>query len=595
MAASSSARASATPRSCTGVRAPLGYREQLTFQAEPVTTAVAHPYDADSLLFLTDSGGDEIYADLAAQPEGRQRAAADRRQVAPWHAGVGARWQAHRVLRQRAAMASTTTSMSSTSTHQRRAAAGDRWRTATRCRCRTGRSTIRSCVIRRYVSITESYLELADLATGARTPRRNRPGRRRRAPWRFARHASRAMAAACSSSRTTAASSSSCTTSTCSTAASSCSRPQSRGDVEQLRHQQRRTLRRLHPQRRRPRPAGAARPRAEGRHAAAAAAGRRGDRLAALQPRRQAPRAVARDRAVARRHLCADRCDTPDAGQLARWTHERAGAHRCGRSSRPRELVHFPDLGRERTAGRAAGSAFVYRPQHAGSASGAHRHPRRTGVAVPPRLERFTQYLVNELGYVVVAPNVRGSSGYGRSFLQLDDGMLREDSVRDIGSLLVWIGLQNDFDRNRVVVMGGSYGGYMTLASMVHYGDRLAGGVDIVGISNFVTFLTNTSGYRRDYAPRGIRRRARPADAPLPAGHLAADQCEGDQQAAADRAGNERSARAGDASRSRCWQQLRLERRRGVVPGRRRTKAMASARKPIAMSTWPRWRSSCAG
>jgi dipeptidyl aminopeptidase/acylaminoacyl peptidase len=115
-----------------------------------------------------------------------------------------------------------------------------------------------------------------------------------------------------------------------------------------------------------------------------------------------------------------------------------------------------------------------------------------------PGWDAFTQFLVNELGYVVIAPNVRGSSGYGRSFLALDDGKLREDSVRDIGSLLVWIGLQGDLDRNRVVVMGGSYGGYMTLASMVHYGDRLAGGVDVVGISNFVTFLTNTSAYRRD-------------------------------------------------------------------------------------------------
>jgi dipeptidyl aminopeptidase/acylaminoacyl peptidase len=98
----------------------------------------------------------------------------------------------------------------------------------------------------------------------------------------------------------------------------------------------------------------------------------------------------------------------------------------------------------------------------------------------------------------VVAPNVRGSSGYGRSFLSLDNGELREDSVRDIGALLVWIGLQPDLDRNRVVVAGGSYGGYMTLASLVHYSDRLAGGIDTVGISNFVTFLNSTAEYRRD-------------------------------------------------------------------------------------------------
>ena len=71
--------------------------------------------------------------------------------------------------------------------------------------------------------------------------------------------------------------------------------------------------------------------------------------------------------------------------------------------------------------------------------------------------------------------------------------MLREDAVKDIGSLLVWIGLQHDLDRDRVVVMGGSYGGYMALASLAAYNDRLRGGIDVVGISNFVTFLTGTS------------------------------------------------------------------------------------------------------
>ena len=76
--------------------------------------------------------------------------------------------------------------------------------------------------------------------------------------------------------------------------------------------------------------------------------------------------------------------------------------------------------------------------------------------------------------------------------------MLREDSVKDIGSLLVWIGVQPGFDRERVVVMGGSYGGYMALASLAAYSDRLRGGVDVVGISNFVTFLNNTAAYRRD-------------------------------------------------------------------------------------------------
>ncbi len=108
------------------------------------------------------------------------------------------------------------------------------------------------------------------------------------------------------------------------------------------------------------------------------------------------------------------------------------------------------------------------------------------------------QFLVNELGYAVVAPNVRGSSGYGKTFLALDNGVLREDAVRDIGSLLVWIGVQPSFDRERVSVMGGSYGGYMALAALISYGERLRGGIDLFGISNFVSFLRNTSAYRRD-------------------------------------------------------------------------------------------------
>jgi dipeptidyl aminopeptidase/acylaminoacyl peptidase len=93
---------------------------------------------------------------------------------------------------------------------------------------------------------------------------------------------------------------------------------------------------------------------------------------------------------------------------------------------------------------------------------------------------------------------VRGSSGYGKTYLQLDDGVLREDSVRDIGALLDWIATQPDLDPERVIVYGGSYGGYMVLASLVHFDARLLGGVSIVGISNFVTFLENTESYRRD-------------------------------------------------------------------------------------------------
>jgi dipeptidyl aminopeptidase/acylaminoacyl peptidase len=107
-------------------------------------------------------------------------------------------------------------------------------------------------------------------------------------------------------------------------------------------------------------------------------------------------------------------------------------------------------------------------------------------------------YFVQELGIAIVEPNVRGSLGYGKTFLTLDNGAKREDSVKDIGALLDWIAQQPDLDPSRVLITGGSYGGYMTLASSVHFSDRIVGGISVVGPSNFVTFLTNTESYRRD-------------------------------------------------------------------------------------------------
>jgi len=115
-----------------------------------------------------------------------------------------------------------------------------------------------------------------------------------------------------------------------------------------------------------------------------------------------------------------------------------------------------------------------------------------------PYFSSTTQYYVNELGIAVLAPNVRGSSGYGKSYLLLDNGYNREATVQDIGKLLDWIDRQPELDSSRIAVIGGSYGGYMVLSTMTHYNDRLACGIEIVGISNFVTFLENTMEYRRD-------------------------------------------------------------------------------------------------
>ena len=107
-------------------------------------------------------------------------------------------------------------------------------------------------------------------------------------------------------------------------------------------------------------------------------------------------------------------------------------------------------------------------------------------------------YLVNELGIALIEPNVRGSTGFGKTFHALDNGKLREDSVKDIGALLDWIAQQPDLDDTRVVVQGGSYGGYMANVVAVHYSDRIRGAITDVGISNFVTFLERTESYRRD-------------------------------------------------------------------------------------------------
>ncbi|TMH66820.1 MAG: S9 family peptidase [Betaproteobacteria bacterium] len=107
-------------------------------------------------------------------------------------------------------------------------------------------------------------------------------------------------------------------------------------------------------------------------------------------------------------------------------------------------------------------------------------------------------YFIDELGIALIEPNVRGSTGYGKTFVALDNGMKREDSVRDIGALLDWIRTQPGLDADRVLIEGGSYGGYMVLGVATNFPERIAGAVDVVGIANFVSFLESTESYRRD-------------------------------------------------------------------------------------------------
>ena len=110
----------------------------------------------------------------------------------------------------------------------------------------------------------------------------------------------------------------------------------------------------------------------------------------------------------------------------------------------------------------------------------------------------MTQFYADTLGLTVIVPNVRGSTGYGRAYMDLDNGPRREDSVKDIGALLDWIAKQPTLDGSRVAVIGGSYSGYVVLACMELYGDRLAAGVESFGITDWTSFLEHTETYRRD-------------------------------------------------------------------------------------------------
>lgn len=183
-------------------------------------------------------------------------------------------------------------------------------------------------------------------------------------------------------------------------------------------------------------------------------------------------------------------------GALTRWTFSEVGGLDTEKFVAP-SLIQYPTFDEVDGAAREI-PAFVYTPP----GDGPHPviisiHGGPEGQARPTFSSTY-QYWIGELGAAVIVPNVRGSSGYGKTYVGLDNGFQREDSVRDIGALLDWIETQPQFDRERVAVIGGSYGGYMVLASAVHYSDRLRAAVDIVGISSFVTFLENTQDYRRD-------------------------------------------------------------------------------------------------
>jgi dipeptidyl aminopeptidase/acylaminoacyl peptidase len=181
-------------------------------------------------------------------------------------------------------------------------------------------------------------------------------------------------------------------------------------------------------------------------------------------------------------------------GALERWTYSEVGGLNPASFVVPERIQFSTFDGRQIPA-------YYYRPR---GASSEHRAAVLINIhggpegQYRPLFSGITQYQANEMGLAVIYPNVRGSAGYGKTYLQLDNAELREDSVRDIGALLDWVKSRPELDPARVAVTGGSYGGYMVLASLVNFPERIRAGIDIVGISNFITFLERTSPYRQD-------------------------------------------------------------------------------------------------
>ena len=181
------------------------------------------------------------------------------------------------------------------------------------------------------------------------------------------------------------------------------------------------------------------------------------------------------------------------AKKLVRWTESEMGGMVPDQLSQP-SLISWKSFDNRSISG------FYYKPH----AKFTGKRPVIINIHGGPEGQSRPVFLgsnnffLNEMGLAIIFPNVRGSSGFGKTFIALDNGMKREESVKDIGALLDWIATQPELDASRVMVTGGSYGGYMTLAVATHYNDRIRCGLDVVGISNFNTFLKNTESYRRD-------------------------------------------------------------------------------------------------
>ena len=183
----------------------------------------------------------------------------------------------------------------------------------------------------------------------------------------------------------------------------------------------------------------------------------------------------------------------PATGRLTRWTESEIGGLDPSSLSEPR-LIEWSSFDGRKISG-------FYYPAHARFSGkrpviiNIHGGPEGQSV---PSFQGRNNYYMNELGVAMIFPNVRGSTGFGKTFVKLDNSTKRLDSVRDIATLLDWIATRPELDASRVMITGGSYGGYMTLMVASMYADRICCAVDVVGISNLATFLQNTESYRRD-------------------------------------------------------------------------------------------------
>ena len=170
----------------------------------------------------------------------------------------------------------------------------------------------------------------------------------------------------------------------------------------------------------------------------------------------------------------------------------------AGQGGLPADAFVEPDLIRYPTFDEQHIPAFLYRPKHAGP------HPIIVDVhggpesQSRPEFKALEQFLVNS-GYALLIPNVRGSTGYGKHYSHLDDVEKRLDSVADLAAAVEWLREQPDIDGDRIIIYGRSYGGFMVLSAITEYPDLWAAAIESVGISDFVTFLENTSTYRRTH------------------------------------------------------------------------------------------------